>query len=85
MIGQWEAVLPDALHSIRSLLCTSTNATPHERLFADQRRCTSGHSVPTWLAYPGTVLMKRPIRQSKYEPMVDEVELIDTNPEYAHV
>ena len=25
----WESVLPDALHSIRSLICTSTNATPH--------------------------------------------------------
>jgi len=25
-----ERVLPDALHSIRSLLCTSTNAAPHE-------------------------------------------------------
>ena len=29
--------------------------------------------------------MKRPVRQNKYEPMVDKVELIDTNPEYAHV
>jgi len=29
----WEAVLPDALHSIRLLLCTSTNATPHELFF----------------------------------------------------
>jgi len=28
-VDSWEAVLPDALHSIRSLLCTSTNATPH--------------------------------------------------------
>ena len=27
--SDWEDVLPDALHSIRSLLCTSTNATPH--------------------------------------------------------
>ena len=32
-IAQWECVLLDALHSIRSLLCTATNATPHERLF----------------------------------------------------
>ena len=30
---QWEAVLPDALHAIRSLLCTATNSTPHERFF----------------------------------------------------
>ena len=30
---QWESVLPEALHSIRSLLCTATNETPHDRLF----------------------------------------------------
>ena len=29
----WEVVLPDVLHSIRSLLCTSINCTPHERMF----------------------------------------------------
>jgi len=29
--------------------------------------------------------MKRQVRQSKYDPLVDEVELIDANPEYAHV
>ena len=27
-ITVWERVLPDALHSTRSLLCTATNATP---------------------------------------------------------
>ena len=47
--SQWEDILPDALHSIRSLLCTSTNMTPHERLFNFPRKSTSGHSIPTWL------------------------------------
>ena len=32
-ISQWESVLLDALHSIRSLLCTATNCTLHERFF----------------------------------------------------
>ena len=82
---RWEITLPDALNSIPSLLCTSINATPHERMFTHQRRYTGGQSVPNWLTYPGTVFMKRPVRQSKYEPMVEKVELIDTNPEYAHV
>ena len=82
---RWEITLPDALNSIRSLLCTSINATPHERMFTHQRRYTGGQSVPNWLTYPGTVFMKRPVRQSKYEPMVEKVELIDANPEYAHV
>ena len=39
-IARWECVLPDAFHSIRSLLCTATNATPHERLFHFTRRST---------------------------------------------
>jgi len=82
---QWEIALPNALNSIRSLLCTSINATPHERMFTHQRRHTSDQSGPNWLTYPGTVFMKRPVRQSKYEPMVEKVELIDANPEYAHV
>ena len=34
----WQIVLPDALHSIRSLLSTATNVTPHERLFNFARR-----------------------------------------------
>jgi len=46
-VEHWEAVLPDALHSIRSLLCTATNETPHERLFNFKRRSAFGVSVPT--------------------------------------
>ena len=34
---------------------------------------------------PGTVLRKRNVRRSKYEPLVDEVELAEANPHYAHV
>ena len=30
---QWEKVLPEVLHSVRTLLCTTTNSTPHERFF----------------------------------------------------
>ena len=29
--------------------------------------------------------MKRNVRQSKYDPLVDEVNLIEANPQYAHV
>ena len=36
-ISNWEEMLPTALHSIRSLLNTSTNCTPHERIFNYQR------------------------------------------------
>ena len=84
-IDQWECVLLDALHSIRSLLCTETNCTPHERMFQYTRRSTSGNSLPTWLLTPGPVYMKRNVRQSKFDPLVDEVELISANPQYANV
>ncbi|GFU87644.1 putative retrovirus-related pol polyprotein from transposon opus [Trichonephila clavipes] len=44
---QWEGVIQTALHSIRSLLCTATNATPHERMFSHPRRSHSACSIPT--------------------------------------
>eukprot|EP00794_Sanderia_malayensis_P020739 gene20739-22770_t len=81
----WQVVLPDALHSIRSLLCTATNETPHERMFRFPRRSSSGASVPTWMAEPGAVLLKRHVRTNKTEPLVDEVELLQANPHYAFV
>lgn len=83
--SRWEEVLPDALHSIRSLISTSTNATPHERMFSFQRRTSSGMALPSWLTVPGPVFLKRHARSSKYDALVDEVELIDANPNYAHI
>ena len=77
--------LPQALHSLRSLLCTATNTTPHERMFSFNRRSASGTTLPTWLSVPGTVLMRSYVRQSKYYPLVEEVELLECNPQYAHV
>ena len=84
-ISSWEQVLPDALHSIRSLLCTSTNATPHERMFPFERRSATGHSVPTFLSEPGPVLLRKFVRRSKAEPLVQQVELMEANPQYAHI
>lgn len=81
----WETVLPDALHSIRSLLCTATNATPHERLFRYNRKATFGTALPSWLVASKKVLLKRSNRPSKYDSMVDEVELIECNPSYARI
>ena len=42
---QRKAVLLDALHSVRSILYTATNCTPHERLFSYQRRSANGNSI----------------------------------------
>ena len=84
-VTQWEHVLTDALHSIRTILCTSTNSTPHDRLMNFTRRSTSGLNMPSWLLEPGPVLLKRQVRASKFEPHVDEVQLQDANPYYAHI
>ena len=73
------------LHSIRSLFCTATNETPHERFFGFSRRSSSGASIPTWLATPGSAYVNRQVRASKMEPLVDEVELLQANPHYVHV
>ena len=81
----WEQVLSDALHSIRSLLCTATNATPHERLFGYQRRSASGHSVPSWLSSADRAYLRKHVRQSKFDPLVEEVEILHANPQYVHV
>ena len=41
--------------------------------------------MPTWLTTPGAVLLQRHVRNSKFELVVDEVELIEANPSYAHI
>ena len=83
--SEWDTVLPDVLHSIRLLLCTRTNVTPHERFLGFDRRSMLGISTPCWLSCPGPVLLKRHVRSSKYDPYIDEVELIHATPSYARV
>lgn len=82
----WESVLGEALHAIRSLLCTSTNCTPHERFLSSYpRRTSNGSTLPSWLLNPGKILIKKNVRPSKYDDLVEEAELIEANPEYAFV
>lgn len=83
-VNCWEQVLPVVLHSMRSLLCTATNTTPHERLFKHERKTASGLPVPTWLMSAKTALLHYP-RSSKYDPAVQEVDIVDVNPTYARV
>ena len=71
----WQELLSDALHSVRSLLCSATNQTPHERIFNFLRISTSSSSIPFWVATPGPVLIKRHVRSSKFDPLTDEVHL----------
>ena len=79
----WEEVLSESLHAIRSLLCTSINCTPHERMFYHNRKSSNGVSIPSWIK-PGAIFVKRHVR-NKTDPLVDEAELLEVNPSYAHV
>ncbi|GFV78344.1 putative retrovirus-related pol polyprotein from transposon opus [Trichonephila clavipes] len=54
-------------------------------MFSHPRRSHNGCSIPIWLTKPDPVLMKNQMRANKYEPIVQEVELIEANPDYAHV
>ena len=82
-VTHWELVMTDALHSIRSLLCSSINSTPHERMFRHTPRSVSGMSLPSWLK-PGPIYVKRHVR-NKEDPFVDEAQLLELNPTYARV
>ena len=77
-------MLPQSLHAVRSLLCTTTNATPHERSLNFHRRSMLGRSLPNWLLQHGPVLLWRFVL-TKNHPLVDVVELIETNPNFAIV
>ena len=83
-VPHWEKVLPDVLHSIRSLLSTATNTTPHERFFNFQRKSSQGKSLPSWLT-PGPVFLRKFVRSNKNDDLVEEVKLTHVNPTYAFV
>ncbi|XP_069778851.1 uncharacterized protein [Narcine bancroftii] len=84
-VTRWQEVLPEALHSIRSLLCTATNMTPHERIFSFTRKATTGTVLPKWMMTLGPVLLRKHCRPHKADPLVDQVELRHANLQYAFV
>lgn len=62
----------------------ATNTTPHEQLFNYARRSSEGTAIPSWFCEPGLVLLKHHVRASKTDPLVDDVELLQANLQYAH-
>lgn len=84
-IEKWEQVLSDVLHAQRSLLCTATNATPHEMFFNFYRKSCCGFSLPSWLTEPGPVLLRNFVRNSKNDDLVRKVKLTEANPSFARV
>ena len=83
--GQWERVLPKALHAIRSLLRTVTNQTPYERMFLLACRAISGMAMPFWFLDQNTTVLLWRFVCSKEEPICDPVHLLDANSTYAKV
>ena len=83
-LTHWEYVLPNVLHSFRSLLCTATNCTPHERMFCHDRKSYNGVSLPSWVK-PGPIYVKNHNRNNKSDLLVEEAELLEANPQYAYV
>ena len=84
-MASWEDLLPDSVPSLRSLLCAASNCGPHERLLNFKRQSLVGVSVPSWLIMPGPVLLKRHVRTSKDDLLVDKVELLQANLQYTHI
>ena len=41
--------------------------------------------MPSWLMSPGPVLLSRYVRANKNDPLVDQVDLQEANPTYAHL
>ena len=74
-ISKWESVIPKALNAIRTLLCTSTNTSPHKRFFSFQRWSSTPTSLPSWLAQPGIVLLKHHVHCSKHDPLSQQSEI----------
>ena len=81
---QWEYVVSDAMCALRTLLCTATNCTPHERMFNYARRTMTGKALPSWLIEADRVYAKRHVR-TKGDPLGEEVTLLDVNSQYAFV
>lgn len=58
--------------------------TPHERLFNYACNSSTKDSLHSGLCNLGPVLLKHHIQVNKTNPLVEEVEFIQTNPHYAH-
>ena len=78
-LTHWKYVLPNVLHSIRSLLSTATNCTPHERMFCHDRKSFNGVSLSSWVK-PGPIYVKNHNRNDKFDLLVEEAELLEANP-----
>ena len=83
-IANWEMVIPEVLHSLQSLLCTATNEVPHDCFFLISPSFNVWYHAPIWMTEPGPVYVRKHVRD-KYYPVVEEINLLNANPNYAIV
>ena len=75
-------MLPEAFHAVRSLVCLSTNETPHERFLRFPRKAMTGSALPSWLLHRRPVLLHRHVR-NKGDPLCDPVDLVERKQTYS--
>ncbi|XP_065653098.1 uncharacterized protein LOC136080408 [Hydra vulgaris] len=73
----WKRDLTDALHATRSLLSTSSNCSPHERLFNFQQRSSSRSSIPSWLVNPGPLMVSMKFIYSPKKELENKINPIE--------
>ena len=84
--SKWENVLHEALSSIRTLLSTATNETPHDRLFKFARSSIIGTDLPSFLTVPGRNIFLKRFNIAKNETPVERVTLVETlSPYFARI
>ena len=66
-------VLPEVLHSSRSLFCTATDEVPHDHFKKFPRRSMFGTNTPIWMTEPGPVHVHKHVKD-KYNPVVEEMD-----------
>ena len=54
-------------------------------MFNFERRSSTVTALPVWLCEPGEVLLKQFRGRSKYDPIVEVVELLEANPTHARI
>ena len=59
--------------------------TLYKRLFQYQPRTASGCDILSWIFSTGSVWLKKHVRNSKYDSLINEVELNEANRQYAHI
>lgn len=83
--SMWEQILPEALNASRTLLCTVTNESPHDRMFKFNRKDAEGFNLPHWLDAGREAYCRRFVR-NKEDPLLQPVKILQViNPHFARI